>query len=197
MVEWFDETCGQLIDYLDKEGLSENTLVLYVTDNGWVQTPDKPGPLRSKLTPYEAGLRTPIMIRWPGHVQPRTSDELAMSIDLVPTVLAALGTQPSPEMQGVNLLDEQAVRHRKVIFGECFVHTAADLDDPAKNVLWRWMIEGRWKLIVPAKPGQTCELYDLAADRGEKHNLAEDKPDKPGLVKEMLGKVDAWWKPER
>jgi uncharacterized sulfatase len=196
MVEWFDETCGQLLDHLDQQGLTENTIVLYVTDNGWVQTPDKAGPLRSKLTPYDAGLRTPIMIRWPGRVQPRTSDDLAMSIDLVPTVLAALGMPPSKQMQGVNLLDDPAVSRRKAIFGECFVHTAVDLDNPAKNVLWRWMIEGHWKLIVPAKAGQKCELYDLAADPKETNNLAEDKPDKLGLVAEMLGKVDAWWNPE-
>jgi uncharacterized sulfatase len=51
MVEWFDETCGQLLDYLDQQRLADDTIVLYVADNGWVQDPEGTGPLRSKLTP--------------------------------------------------------------------------------------------------------------------------------------------------
>jgi len=191
MVEWFDETCGQLLDYLDQQGLATNTLVLYVTDNGWVQDPDRAKPKRSKLTPYDDGLRTPIMIRWPGKVQPRMSDELAMSIDLVPTVLAALGLKPTSAMQGVNLLDADAVRRRTAIFGECFLHTAVDLNDPVKNLVHRWVIDGYEKLIVPHPSGDP-ELYDLAADPHEQNNLASRKPD---AVKILREKLDAWWKP--
>ena len=77
MVEWFDETCGQLLDHLETEKLAENTIVVYVTDNGWIQDPDGTLSVRSKRTPYDGGLRTPIMVRWPGKVKPRTSDELA------------------------------------------------------------------------------------------------------------------------
>jgi len=192
MVEWFDETCGQLLDHLDQQGVTDNTIVLYVTDNGWIQSPDNPKPMRSKLTPYDAGLRTPIMIRWPGKVQPRMSDGLAMSIDLVPTVLAALGLKPTSAMQGVNLLDADAVRRRTSIYGECFVHTAVDLNNPAKNLLHRWLIDGHQKLIVPHPTGE-AELYDLATDPHEKNNLADQKPD---AVKTLCHKLDAWWKPE-
>src|SRR4030095_9560260 len=57
-VEWFDETCGQLLDFLNKQGLAENTIVAYVTDNGWIQDPTaaKYAP-KSKQSPYDGGLR--------------------------------------------------------------------------------------------------------------------------------------------
>jgi arylsulfatase A-like enzyme len=191
MVEWFDESCGHLLDHLEAQGLSESTLVLYLADNGWIQGPQGFAP-KSKTSPYDGGLRTPIMIRWPGKVKPRASDDLAMSIDLVPTILAAVGMRPASEMQGVNLLDEEALRGRKAIFGECFTHDAVDLNDPAKNLLWRWMIEDRWKIIVPSRPEKRIELYDLLADPGEDLDLAGKKLD---LVGTMRGHLDAWWKP--
>lgn len=192
MVEWFDQTCGELLDYLDQQGLADNTIVLYVTDNGWIQAADSPKSERSKLTPYDAGLRTPIMIRWPGKVKPRMTDDLAMSIDLVPTVLAALGLKPTPDMQGVNLLDPQAVRRRTTIFGECFLHTAVDLHSPVKNLLYRWVIDGYQKLILPQRGGEP-ELYDLKTDPHEKANLAAQQPD---MVKTLARKLDVWWRPE-
>jgi len=63
MVEWFDETCGQLLDFLDQKGLAQDTIVVYITDNGWIQDPNANAPIRSKLTQYDAGHRTPILIR--------------------------------------------------------------------------------------------------------------------------------------
>jgi uncharacterized sulfatase len=193
MVEWFDETCGQLLDYLDRQGLADNTIVLFLADNGWIQDPDAPrfAP-KSKQSPYDGGIRTPLMIRWPGRVKPRTSDALALSIDFAPTILAALGDKPPPAMQGVNLLDDEAVRRRTAICGECFTHNAVDLNDPAKSLRWRWIIEGRWKLIVPAESGQKSELYDLIADPHEQTDRAAERPE---LVEALRRRLDAWWRP--
>ena len=67
MCEWFDETCGQLLEFLDQQQLRENTLIVYVTDNGWINRPDASAYApRSKRSPYDGGVRTPIMIRFPG-----------------------------------------------------------------------------------------------------------------------------------
>ncbi len=97
MCEWFDETCGELLSYLEREKLAENTIVIYVTDNGWIQSNTTGGfAPKSKTTPFDAGHRTPILVRWPGHMKPARSSALASSIDLVPTVLAALQL-PLPE----------------------------------------------------------------------------------------------------
>src|SRR5207253_6701648 len=108
--EWWDETCGELLDYLDKQGLSDNTLVVYVTDNGWIQNPTANNfAPRSKRSPNEGGIRTPIVLRWPGKLAPRRDEQtLVSTIDLAPTILAACGVMPTTEMRGINLLDVAA-----------------------------------------------------------------------------------------
>ncbi|HEY8504464.1 MAG TPA: sulfatase-like hydrolase/transferase, partial [Gemmataceae bacterium] len=198
MCEWFDETVGDLLGRLDEKGLRDNTVVVYVCDNGWIQDPDSPryAP-KSKRSPYDGGLRTPIMVRWPGKVKPRFADELAISIDLAPTILRATGLAPTPEMQGVNLLDAGAVKRRDAIFGEVFTHNAVDVHDPAANLQFRWAVEGDWKLIVPApwnEPNAKVELYNLRDDPTEEKNLAGEHPDK---VERLRRRIDAWWPAQR
>jgi len=194
MVEWFDETVGSLLKYLDDEGLADTTMVVYLADNGWITDP-KTGQYapKSKLSQYDGGLRTPIMIRLPKRVQPLRSDRLALSIDIVPTLLTAVGKKPTPQMQGVNLLDPKAVKTRESIFGECFTHESKDLHDPAASLRWRWTIEGDWKLILPDpknEPNSPVELYNLADDPHEERNLASEKTDR---VAKMRRKIEAWW----
>ncbi len=91
MVEWFDETCGQLLDRLEEKGLTENTLVVYVADNGWIQSPDSQSYApKSKQSANEGGTRQPTMFSWPGTIQPGDrKEQLCSSIDIVPTALAA------------------------------------------------------------------------------------------------------------
>jgi arylsulfatase A-like enzyme len=194
MVEWFDETVGSLLKHLDEHGLTENTIVVYVADNGWITDPHtgEYAP-KSKQSQYDGGLRTPILIRWPEHVKPLRSDGLALSIDIVPTLLAAVGEKPRPQMQGINLLDAKAVAARKAIFGECFTHESKDLDNPAASLRWRWMIEGHWKLILPDlrnEPDSPVELYNLADDPHEERNLAGERRQQ---VDSMREQIDLWW----
>ena len=214
-VERFDRTVGDLLDHLDRERLARDTLVVYVTDNGWIQSPDRPkfAP-RSKLSPYEGGLRTPIMLRQPGAIPPGSSDALASAIDIMPTVLAACGVPAPAGLPGIDLLDAKAVAARRQIFGECFTHTLVDLDDPSKSLLWRWTIrddeqtphQHRWKLIVPtsvtteattgggvgAGVGAGVELFDLAADPNEAQNLAASEPE---IVQQLTQSLVANWSP--
>ena len=196
MVEWFDASAGKLLSHLERKRLADNTIVVYLADNGWIQNPENSNYApKSKQSQYDGGLRTPIMIRWPGHVAPQMSGELAQSIDLVPTVLSAVVLADSPAMRGINLLDPDVVKGRRAIYGECFTHNAVDLDHPAANLRWRWMIEGTTKLIVPDarnEPNAAVELYDLSADPHEETNLAVSNPE---LVAAMREKLDRWWKP--
>lgn len=196
MVEWFDETCGQLLDQLQTQGVADNTIVIYVTDNGWIQNTDAPKfAARSKRSPYDGGLRTPIMIRWPGKVRPEFRNELAMSIDIMPTLLQALGQKPTSDMQGINLLDDAAIQARTTVHGACFTHNAVDLNDPRRNVENRWIIDGDWKLIVPdahATEPKQPELYNVKADPFEKQNLAHSEA---ARMTTLLGKLDQWWNP--
>ncbi len=196
MCEWFDETVGELLAKLDKNGQAKDTLVIYLHDNGWVQDPDSPqyAP-KSKRSPYDGGLRTPVIVKWPGHIKPGASETPVLSLDLAPTILAAVGTKPTADMSGVNLLDSKAVAARTAIFGEVFKHNAIDIHNPVANLQYRWVVEGNWKLILPHEPnvrGGKAELYDLSQDPRETENLSEKYPDK---LLNLVMKLDRWWKP--
>lgn len=197
MCEFFDETCGQLLDHLEEQKLADNTIVIYVTDNGWIQDPDKPqyAP-KSKQSQYDGGLRTPIMVRWPNKIAPRMSDVPISSLDILPTVLDAVGLKRPVELPGVNLLDEAAVSRRETVLGECFTHDARDLQNPAASLRWRWLVRGHWKLIVPTsqnEPGGQVELYDLQSDPHETQNLTESQPERVAKLRQSL---DEWWRGE-
>ena len=197
MVDWFDETCGELVKHIDDQGLKENTIIVYITDNGWITNPDTGRYAdKSKQSQYDGGLRTPIMIRWPGKVKPRMHESLAQSIDLAPTLLKAAGINPPAKMPGINLLDDAAVTARTTIYGECFTHNYVNMTQPAQSSLkWRWIIDGHEKLILPNivnQPQDVPELYDLRTDPTEEKNLAKDRAD---AVMRLAEKIDAWWTP--
>jgi uncharacterized sulfatase len=161
---------------------------VYATDNGWIQDPNSPrfAP-RSKRSPHEGGLRTPIMFRFPGKIEPRREEtSLASTIDLVPTILTACGFESPKDLPGVNLLSET----RSEAFGEIFDHDVADIDNPQASLEYRWCIDGYWKLILP-KDGKNPELYNLKIDPHENENLATKHPD---IVRRLTEKLDRWWK---
>jgi len=194
MCEWFDETCGELLDFLDAKKLSDNTLVIFLADNGWIQDPqaDRYVP-RSKQSPYDGGLRTPILVRQPGRVAARTCDTPVSAIDIAPTILKAAGIEPPTGLEGVNLLDEQAVSRHPPVFGEIFTHNAVDLRDPASSLRYRWIVDGDWKLIVPDarnEPRGRVELFDVAHDPGETRDLATEQHQKAAG---LIPKLEAHW----
>ena len=193
MCEWFDETVGELMAYLDEKNLADDTLVVYVTDNGWIQDPDSRNYApKSKQSPYEGGLRTPIILRWPGKISPAKIETPVSSVDLAPTILSACGLTPPASMAGVNLLDlcEGKKIDRDAVFGSTFEHDIPDIDDPAKGLKYRWCVEGNWKLLLPRSAESPVELYDLAADPRETENRASRNPE---IVARLAAKIDAWW----
>ena len=210
MCEWLDETVGQLLGHLEAKGLAQNTVILFVTDNGWVQTEEMrlwyEG--RAKVSPYEAGMRTPIMVRWPGKVKAgRDEETLVSSIDLAPTMLAAAGIDADAGLPGISLLDRAKLSARKSIQGSLFAHTAVDIHNPAANLKYRWTIRDGWKLILPHTPnrdvvlmirGQQAawmspepELYNVEDDPYELNDLAGGRPE---LVRSLTEDLDRWWR---
>lgn len=210
MIEWLDETVGELLTHLDGKGLRENTIVIYLGDNGWIQAPE-PTPLqptRAKMSPYDAGIRTPIIIRWPGRLRPMRDDKsLVGSIDVVPTLLRVAGIAPPRDLPGIDLFDADARERRTMLFGSLFAHTAVDVANPVANLKYRYVIrKDGWKLILPYLTNRDVtlmidgrkadwmrfepELYNVVTDPAEVTNRAAERPD---LVKELRAAIDAWW----
>jgi len=206
MCEWFDETCGQLINKIEENGLAENTLFVYVCDNGWIQDPTNNGYApRSKQSPNEGGIRQPILLSWKGVIPPQERDELVSSIDLVPTILSAAGAEIPSNLPGLDLLplvrDDKSLE-REAIYGEGFAHDIADINDPQASLLYRWVIENRWKLLLTydgavgryasshPRTERRPQLFDLLADPHETQNLASEHPQ---VVSALAKKIARWW----
>lgn len=202
MVEWLDETCGDLMANLKDRGVDDNTLVLYLADNGWNEF--------GKSSPYENGVRTPIIARWRAKIAPEMDREHpAQNIDIVPTILAACGITPPQPLPGINLLDEKAVAARDSLFLAQYAHDMVSPTDPGRSLWSRSCIHGGWKLIAwienppLAKPsvsggqhknvGANIELFDLGKDPFETTNLAAQYPE---IVKDLQSRLETHWKPE-
>jgi uncharacterized sulfatase len=210
MCEWFDQTVGALMLHLKEKSIDDNTLIVYTTDNGWIQSEKHHvyAP-RSKRAPHEGGVRTPIMFRFPGTIEPEMDeDNLVSNIDLVPTVLEFLDVN-ADDLPGINALDKEKSKAREVLFIECYNHDILDVKKPAETVLYKVAINNRWKLMVPNPKmvlreyekteeqymgyySNKVQLFDLKNDPGEMVNLAEKYPE---VVAQMSQQIDQWWQP--
>lgn len=192
--EWHDRAIGELIAHLEQIGQLDNTVILYTTDNGWIQEPDAPQRYadRSKQTIYEGGVRTPIMVSWKGRIQPTMNHEhLATNLDIWPTIAGLTGCELPDNLTGVDLTKPAEVAARDTIYGEDFAHDMTDRDNPLQDLEARFLIEKQWKLIVP-RADRPAELYDLSKDPWETRNVAAEQPN---LVERLTLKLDEWWNP--
>ena len=182
MIRSIDRSVGRVMQTLRDEGLDENTLVIFTSDNGapgYIGLPEVNRPYRGwKLTQFEGGLRVPFVAKWPGHIQPGTQYKPAVSsIDILPTVAAAAGA-PVPadrSIDGVNLLPylgkERAAQAPRALFWR---------DGPMRTVQ-----EQGWKLTVTERPKKDW-LFNLNTDPTEKNNLAATEPEKMAQLKSKL-----------
>jgi len=212
MCEWFDETCGELLGYIDEKGVRDNTMILYICDNGWTaksENADDPNQslwkgyaLRSKGSPFENGIRTPIMVSWPGVSGAGNRDAFAHAIDLYPTIAAAAGIRPPVNLPGVNLLDEQAVEQRDTVYGVTHSIHNMTVGNPDDTLQYLWCIHEEWKLMVRYHGSDTTKykhvhgwdtapyhLYNLEKDPHEKKDLAASHPE---IVQRLKQKIEAW-----
>ncbi len=186
MLAILDEGVGEILGTLERLGLSDDTLVIFFSDNGGARgTTATNGKLRAyKHSVYEGGVRVPFLLKWPGRIPAGTvSDEPVISIDAFATILAAAGVEPPSD----RIIDSRNIV--PVLTG--------DLDGPLHEALyWNWFDKGtdkgrairmgRWKLLTD-KGG--LELYDLEADLSETRNLVADKPE---VVERLLGAYHGW-----
>ena len=207
MCEWFDEACGDLIQHLEDKGVRDNTLIVYVCDNGWIQDPEKANRYdqRSKQTAYEGGTRTPIFFSWPNKLKAQDRPELCTSLDIFPTILAAAGARMPKNLPGLDLnsyMIEKKEIPRDHIFGESFAHDIVDISDHEKTLLYRWVIKGNYKLLLTydgqvgryksthPRTEKRPQLFDLSKDPAENNNIAKDHPEK---VAELAKMIHEWY----
>jgi arylsulfatase A-like enzyme len=189
----FDKQVGRLLDGLKARGLEENTIVIFTSDNGALPTFDgaRSGGFRGhKLALWEGGIRMPFIVRWPVRVPAGYVDDTSVlaAIDLFPTLLALAGIEHPAglPLDGVNV--SQALLGRKLkrttpLFWEYGRNPRWFKfgPDPSPNVAMR---RDNWKLLVNAD-GSDAQLYDLATDAKESRNLATDKPELTGELKQL------------
>lgn len=182
MVRSIDRSVGRVLQALKDEGLDDNTMVIFTSDNGapgYIGLPNVNKPYRGwKLTMFEGGIRVPYVAKWPGHIAAGTQYKAPVNfIDIMPTAVAAAGgSMPSDRpIDGVNLLP--------------FL-TAKPQVQPERALFWRdgpyrALQEGKWKLIVSERPRKDW-LFNLAEDPTEKRNLAREQPERLASMKAKL-----------
>jgi len=209
MVEWFDQTTGELLNHLKEKGLEENTIIVYTCDNGWIQSKDRRGYApRSKRAPYEGGIRTPIMFKYPKVIIPKMDDKNVVSnVDLVPTVLSLIGLEKG-NLPGINVLDEQVLNTRKVVFAEAYNHDIQNIAVPTESILYKIAIENKWKLMIPNSQmirkdattqkekiagyySKDVQLFNLDDDPMELTNVALENPE---IVNRLTSEINDWWR---
>ncbi len=193
-----DEAIGKVRQTLASSGQEQNTLVVFIADNGG---PTMPGvtvngsinaPLRgSKRTTLEGGIRVPFIVSWAGKVKPGVYTQPAIQLDLTATALAVAGVSVEPgKLDGVNLLpflsgEKQGVPHDALYwrFGQQMAIRAGDYK------LVRYDLNADTLTGVRNQPVSAAKLYNLAEDIGEKNDLASAQPER---VRTLQAKWDAW-----
>ena len=182
-VTQLDHEVGRLMKRLDGDGLRDNTLVYFSSDNGpetlkrypaGARSYGVPGPLRGmKLHMYEGGIRVPGILRWPGHAKAgQTVSEPVASYDLLPTLCAIAGAKPPTDrtLDGASLLplmDGQPVARSKPLYWQ--------YDRAIGGANRIAMRDGDWKLLANADLSK-FELYNLRSDLGEQTDLSASEP---------------------
>ena len=201
-----DRHMGSVFDALDRSGLRDSTLVVFTTDHG-------PALPRAKMTPYDAGIKTALIMRWPKHTHARAkSDALLSSIDLVPTVLELIGVETPDRIQGrsfADLLSGDEHDGRDEVFAEVtwpgmyrpmrairtlrykyIRHFGPSLPhDVVPRAFVRYgtaEIENRYGSPMPEE-----ELYDLRDDPHELNNCAE-RPSHDSIKQDLRKRLMCW-----
>jgi arylsulfatase A len=187
MIEALDQSVGEIVEALDVNGLTNNTLIIftsdnggYITYNGGFENISSNGPLKGQKTDvHEGGHRVPCIFHWPGRIEPgRESAELVMSMDFYPTIaqLAGAGLHSEQRLDGVDLSD--------------FLFKQSQLGN--RSLFWRMRgksaaRKGPWKVNLSDR--ETPFLYNLNQDIGEKVNLAQRYPER---VRSLMEAYDRW-----
>lgn len=195
MLSRLDRNIGKILSVLDELELTGNTIMVFYSDNGGLEKDADQTPLRKgKGWLYEGGIRVPLIIRWPGIIDPgRVSDQVVSSIDFMPTFCEILEREPPQHVDGISLLDHlrsgEALPERPLFWHYPHYHSGSDMV-PAGAIR-----KGNWKLIewyeksLLNEGGSPYELYNLDKDIGETFNLADSLG---SITTQLSGELKLW-----
>lgn len=201
MIKSTDDGIGRIIAKLEELNLSDDTAIIFFSDNGGYGPATDMYPLYGyKGTYYEGGIRVPLAVRWPGHIAPgQTSEALATGVDIYPTLCEIMGAPlPDQILDGESLVPvltgtesdpERAIFWHFPAYLQSYAQTAAE----QRDVLFRSrpvsvVRQGDWKLHHFYEDN-SYELYNLREDIGETHNLALLQPEHTSRLRKTL---DEW-----
>lgn len=200
MVEHMDENVGRILNTLSSEGLADNTLIIFTSDNGGYRMSSFPSPLRGgKGSYYDGGIRVPLIVSWPGKIKPGLDHTPVINADFYPTFVNIVGAElPNQVLDGIDL-SEYLLGKGNIAERDLFWHFPVYLQahhaptDQGQDPLFRTrpgsaIRSGDWKLIQYFENNE-FELYNLESDLAEKNNLANRYPLK---LAELTGKLKAW-----
>ncbi|NRA29828.1 MAG: sulfatase-like hydrolase/transferase [Parvularculaceae bacterium] len=211
-ISWFDDGVGQLIERLKQEDEFENTLFVFVNDNGWEQPSDAEytddrdryanGGRRGKLSTFDTAFRTPIIISWPGMVPTHEYDYALVSVvDIMPTILSLIDVETPDGLPGHDLeplLQGMSVTNRDILIGHTTQHRSdsdfrgrllADTDDlMGHEVDAFYARDRRWHYVWLPEDNQHA-LYDLENDPIAHLDVADANPDR---VADMRAAINDW-----
>ncbi len=207
MIEKMDQGIGKILAELDSLGLKENTLVVFSSDNGGVQVISSQSPFRAgKGSYFEGGIRVPLVIRWPGKVEPGSTNETPVTgLDFFPTFLDVAGIESTgqrildgqsliPLLTGQGTFPERKLYWHFPIYLQGYGYKQGRSDGPHdadfRTRPGSVVRNGKWKLHEYFEDGR-LELYDLEADIGEQNNLAEAHPE---IASRMHADLKQWRK---
>lgn len=187
MIESMDQAVGNLMNTLDKNNLTDNTIILFLSDNGGLIGPTDNSPLRSgKGYPYEGGIRIPMIVSWKGNIPEGLVSNLPVTtVDILPTICSLTKTPlPKVEMDGRDL--SPALKGKKLKQVPLFWHFPHYRGEDI--VPYSIIRDGDWKLLKRYE-GTEFELFNVTDDLSEKTDLAPKYPEK---VKELDNKLKVW-----
>src|ERR1035437_59480 len=212
-----DGYLGKVMDELDRQGVLDKTVILFITDNG------RPFP-RCKTSVYDSGVQSPLLVRWPGHIRAGSvCDSLVSSIDLAPTILELAGVPTLRTFQGksfARLLSQPGETIHDSVFAEHNWHDFTACERAVRTARFKYirnfwpdlpgtpaefnnltfaemrrlrdagkLTEAQMNCFVKPRPAE--ELYDIKADPQELNNLAGN-PKYADTLKELRGRLEGW-----
>ncbi len=192
MIRAIDRSVGRVMDKLEEEGIADNTIIIFSSDNGganYVGLPEVNAPYRGwKATLFEGGIRVPLFVRWPSKIAPGSViDEPVAHIDLMPTLASAAGASlpADREIDGHDLLALATGQSETVSRPNDAIYWSSGF--------YKTVRAGDWKLHVNERDGRYW-LFNLADDPTEQVNLVDTRPDK---VSELQALIDVHWADSR